>query len=364
MSHVIPKKTSDQSVSLLSSTQTSSLPGVETLTQYRENQMREPRWDHVSIGVSKADLDNNFEFLNGAVLNRSADEQLLLTTTGLFGPIRTGTLVHLDPNADNLVVQSECAPLNPEADLVTRLNRLHDEATHNPPGNKHALSVSGFWTSATDGGGIPGLDGASNVFGSTGQLICDTEHLEFPVLTYGSDAKSQQEYLQTLAYYGGTLLRPKEEFALGFIQDLWGIQYDQKLPQYVTDYQFGEHKGGGLFVEHHPFPHIWLPATGSDPVFHRTTKSRILLGRRRDIDHEDGYYRTVKTQHFHFTLFEVPNDGSALAIRPQCIHNDSFTDGAQTVFLANTPANTVAIRQSAPLTDMTFDKYTTMDMCK
>lgn len=362
MSHVIPKKTSDQSLTLSACEKPHPIVGGETLAQYRENQRHEERWKNVDVGVSKTDLDNNFEFLNGAVLNRCANDQLLLTTTGLFGPIRTGTLVHLDPEAKNLVVQSDRAPLNPEADLITRLNKLHDEATLNPPGSCHALAVSGFWASATSGAGIPELDGASNVFGSTGQLICDSDNLEFPVLSYNDDPQSQQAYLQTLAYYGGTLLKPKEEFALGFTQDLWGIQYDQKLPEYVTEYQFGAHKGGGLFVEHHPFPHIWLPATGQDTVFKRTTKSRILLGRRRDINHEDGYYRTVTTQHFHFTVFEVPNDGSALAIRPQCIHNDSFTDGAQTVFLANTPANTVAIRQSAPLTDMTFDKYTTTDL--
>jgi len=51
-------------------------------------------------------------------------------------------------------------------------------------------------------------------------------------------------------------------------------------------------------------------------------------------------------------MFEVPTDGSALAIRPQCIHNDSFTQGAQTVFLANTAANTVALRHSTPITNM------------
>jgi hypothetical protein len=51
-------------------------------------------------------------------------------------------------------------------------------------------------------------------------------------------------------------------------------------------------------------------------------------------------------------MFEIPLDGSALAIRPRCIHNDSFTQGAQTVFLANTPANTVALRHSMPITNM------------
>ncbi|TMP29112.1 hypothetical protein CWB99_10105 [Pseudoalteromonas rubra] len=332
--------------------------GGETLSEYRTRQMEEQRWKFVRQGVSDEDLNNNFEFLNGAVLNREAKEQLLQTTTGLFGPIRTGTIVHLDPNADNLVVPSERAPLNPDGDLITRLNQYHHDRTGKPPGAENALAVSGFWTAATDGAGIAGLDGASNVFGSTGQLILnpacagESVELKFPLLQFGSTEQERNTYLETLAYYGGTLLEPGEMFELGFTQDLWGIQYDQKLPEYVTEYEFSPIKGGGLFVEHHPFPHIWLPATGVDPAFNEPTVSRILLGRRLDNTREDGYYRTVTTEQFHFTVFEVPNNGSALAIRPQCIHNDSFTKGAQTVFLGNTAANTVALRQSMPVTQM------------
>lgn len=323
----------------------------ETLAEYRTKQMSETRWDNITQGVSNQDLDHNFDFLNAAVLNRSADDELLLATTGIFGPIRSGTIVSLDAHARNLVIQSEQAPTHPEATLIHRLNSLYDERTGKPPAQTHALEVNGYWTAAVDGAGIV-TDKSANVFGSTGQLICDTTELKFPLLRYGTSEASQAEYLETLAYYGGTLIAPKEEFALGFNQDLWGIQYDQKLPQYITQYQFAANKAGGLFVEHHPFPHIWLPAQGQDPVFNRETVSRILLGRRLDHSHEDPYYRTVGTQKYHFTMFDVPMDGSALAIRPQCIHNDSFTDGAQTVFLGNTPANTVALRQSAPITQM------------
>ena len=325
--------------------------GGETLAEYRSQQMSEVRWDNIKQGVSNQDLDNNFEFLNAAVLNRSADDELLLTTTGLFGPIRSGTIVSLDVSSNNLVVQSDRAPMNPEATLIHQLNSLHDERTGKPPAASHALEVNGYWTAAVDGAGIV-TDKSANVFGSTGQLICETDELNFPLLKFGSSESSQAEYLETLAYFGGTLIKPNEEFALGFDQDLWGIQYDQKLPQYITEYQFAANKAGGLFVEHHPFPHIWLPAQNEDPVFKRKTTSRILLGRRLDSTHEDPYFRTVNTQKYHFTMFEVPADGHALAIRPQCIHNDSFTDGAQTVFLGNTPANTVALRHSMPITKM------------
>jgi len=332
-------------------TNQSNVQSHKTLAEYRASQMKQPRWDNVTRGVSKHDLDNNFEFLNAAVLNRSADDQLLMSTTGIFGPIRPGTIVSLDANAGNLVIQSDKAPLNPDSSLIAYLNKLHDERTGNPPSSSHALEVNGYWTAAIDGAGVV-TDKSANVFGSTGQLICDTAELDFPLLQYGSTSASQMEYLETLSYYGGTLIKPGEEFDLGFTQDLWGIQYDQKLPEYITDYQFGANKAGGLFVEHHPFPHIWLPAKGKDPVFGNKTISRILLGRRLDTRHEDPYYRTVNTQQFHFTMFEVPLDGSALAIRPQCIHNDSFTEAAQTVFLANTAANTVALRHSMPITNM------------
>ncbi|NOU49647.1 hypothetical protein HG263_03700 [Pseudoalteromonas sp. JBTF-M23] len=344
--------------------------GVDTLKDYREAQMSESRWIDVTHGVKENNFVDNFTFLNNAVLSRYAGDEQLMATTGIFGPITPGTLVHLNPFAQkvdpkNLVVQSNRAPDGKKKDLVTELNELHDKNTNNTPCSAHALCVQGFWVADTDGARIPCLDGASNLFGGTGQLIisligdgkgdeaqCDVQQLNFPLLHFGPSKESQDIYKNTLAYYGAKLLAPNEEFELGFTQDLWGIQYDQKLPQYVTDYQFAAQKGGGLFVEHHPFPHIWLPAQGIDPVFNRKTVSRILLGRRLDITQEDGYYRTVQKQHYHFTMFEIPLDGSALAIRPQCIHNDSFTDGAQTVFLANTPANTVALRHSAPIQDM------------
>jgi len=336
--------------------------GHQTLAEYRCCQFQEPRWQNVTQGVSDEDLDNNFEFLNGAVLNRSSNNELLLTTTGLFGPIRSGTRVHLDVSSQTQVIQSDYAPEQNKPSLIEELNALQLEYSNRIPSQKHALLVSGFWVSAVNGAGINGLDGASNVFGSTGQLICESDNLTFPLLKFGDSADDDIKFKETLAYYGGKLLSPKEEFALGFNQDLWGIQYDQKLPNYILDYQFSPTKGGGLFVEHHPFPHIWLPSQGIDPVFGLPTVSRILLGRKVDQRHEDPYYRTVKTEQFHFTMFEIPLDGSALAIRPQCIHNDSFTQGAQTVFLGNTPANTVALRHSSPITQMSAGDVPVSDL--
>jgi len=340
MSHVKPKLT--------------RALGAETLSQYRANQMEEKRWRYAkkNLHVSEQDLANNFEFLNGAVLNRYADDELLLTTTGLFGPIRSGTMVKLDANDPNVVVHSDYAPMNPEANLINLLNERYEQHSHTAPSSRHALLVEGYWTAYNHGAKLNHLDDSSNLFGGTGQLICDCDNLNFPLLKFGETKALDDIYLNTLHYYGGALLRPGDEFAMGFNQDLWGVQYNQKLPKYLLDYEFSAHKAGGLFVEHHPFPHIWLPAKGVDPVWGKPTVSRIILGRRIDEISEDGYYRTVDKQKFHFSMFEIPNDGSALAVRPQCIHNDSFTQGAQTVFVGNTAANTVALRHSAPIKEM------------
>ena len=328
----------------------------ESIEQYIKNQRSEPRWSLVNtnLGVTLEDLTNNFEFLNGAVLNRYGDKEkqdLLLTTTGLLGPIRTGRRVHFDMEKDNVLVVSDLAPSSSDQTLIDELNHLHSINTDKFPSSSNALKVDGYWTSAVNGAGIK-TDSEANVFGETGQLICDNAELKFPLLTYGPDQESRENYQKTLAYYGGKLLSPKEEFCLGFTQDLWGIQYDQKLPEYVTKYQFAANRGGGLFVEHHPFPHIWLPTEKPDPMWQQQTISRIILGRRANSYTEDGYYREVEKQTYHFTMFDVPLDGSALAIRPQCIHNDSFTQGAQTVWLGNTAANTVALRNSAPIQQM------------
>ena len=104
--------------------------------------------------------------------------------------------------------------------------------------------------------------------------------------------------------------------------------------------------GGGLFVEHHPFPHIFQPKPDDGDKAY--TVSKITLGRKIESS-------PPEAPAYHLTTFRVPSDGTALTIMPGAIHNDSYTDGPETVFLANTEANTVALRQTAPFTNIILD---------
>ena len=64
---------------------------------------------------------------------------------------------------------------------------------------------------------------------------------------------------ETLKYYGAKLLQPGEAFNMGYDKPIFGMEYDTRLPGYIQDYVMQDFGGGGLFVEHHPFPHIWFP---------------------------------------------------------------------------------------------------------
>lgn len=73
------------------------------------------------------------------------------------------------------------------------------------------------------------------------------------------------------------LLKPTEEFYMGY--DKLCSEWNMTLLYlgYIQDYVMKPYGGGGLFVEHHPFPNIWFPnPTASETS---TNLCRILLGR-------------------------------------------------------------------------------------
>ncbi|WP_417450484.1 hypothetical protein [Kordiimonas sp.] len=299
-----------------------------------EQQMRQVRWRTVNVKVSDAFLKEHFTFLNTAVVLRSGREGVpLMTTSGIFGAIEPGQKVRLTPGegAGVEVLEEKCAGRS----LIDELEEKYH--THTSVREGSAVCVNAKWISVKDGGAIPGLGGSANVFGGTGSLLVNDPMLQFPVLD-----TTHPHYEETLAYYGGKLLKPREKFFMGFDEILYGMQYDGRLPDYISGYALQPFGGGGLFVEHHPFPHIFLPQPAMDGQ--PATSSKILLGRLIEDAHKHQPYVPA----YHFTIFRVPADGSALTIRPNTIHNDSFTSGPETVYLADTPANTVALRQTAP----------------
>jgi hypothetical protein len=293
------------------------------------------KWKTVVSKISPADLEKNIEFLNDAVVLRSSSEGVpLMTTTAIYGPIRPGSKVALTPGKGTgvTVILENCT----EESLIKKLEALERDALTPAEGN--AVTVHANWVSAEDGGMVPSLDASANVFGNTGSLYVNDSAVVLPVLDV-----SHPDYHKTLAFYGGKLLAPNEEFCMGFNQVLWGMEYNTSLPDYIRSYAMSPQGGGGMFVEHHPFPHIFLPRPNEgEQVF---CEAKVTLGHKVEV-------LKGEAPKVIFTTFRVPSDGSALAIKPDAIHNDSFTNGRLAVFVADTGADTVAFRETSPFTNI------------
>jgi hypothetical protein len=76
-------------------------------------------------------------------------------------------------------------------------------------------------------------------------------------------------------------IRPKGsvyDFLIGFDKILFGMEYNTSLPDYIRNYAMSPFGGGGLFVEHHPFPHIFMPKPNKDgQVF---CEAKVTLGHK------------------------------------------------------------------------------------
>jgi hypothetical protein len=315
---------------------TSYTPVSEPVTKEKLKEiLAQRKWQTVDIKISQEDLEENIWFLNDAVVIRQSSEGVpLMTTTAIYGPIKEHTTVALTPGEGTgiKVIREDLM----KESLIEQLEALERNAKMPKKGN--AVVVHSNWVSSKDGGMLPNLDPSANVFGSTGSLYVNESAVTFPVLDV-----SHPDYEETLAFYGAKLLKPREPFYMGFEGTLFGMEYDTSLPDYIRNYAMSPIGGGGMFVEHHPFPHIFLPKpTENGQVF---CEAKVTLG-----------HKVINPEHdipqIIFTTFRVPSDGSALVIKPSAIHNDSFTNGRLAVFVANTPADTVAFRQTAPFTNI------------
>ncbi len=321
----------------------------------REKILKERKWQYVKKRPDKRILDTYFEFLNDAVVIRSGAEGIpLMTTTGIYGPIKEGQTVQLHLGEDSVVSVVADKP-NKKDSLLEELKKLKKNAK--PPKKDTSVVVQAKWVSGKDGGGLPSVGASSNVFGATGSLLVNETNVDFPVLDI-----DHKDFHETLHYYGAKLLKPKESFYMGFDKPLFGMEYDTSLPGYIKDYVMKSYGGGGLFVEHHPFPHIWFPNPNKEE--RETNICRILLGRiipknKKENEKINKYENKCleiegnqEKPEYHFTVFRIPSDGHAIAVDECSIHNDSFCNGKQVVFLADTSANTVALRETAPFKNL------------
>ncbi len=323
--------------------------------------LQEERWQYVHLGISKEVLNENFNFLNSAVVIRSGAVGIpLMTTTGIYGPIYQKERVRLVQGADN-VVEKVPGGQGSGRSLLKELKHL--KKTAKAPKDGRALLVDAKWVSGTEGGILPNVSPSANVFGVTGSLYINNPELDFPVVDH-----RDKDFDATLAYYGAKMLKKGESFYMGFDKAIFGLEYDTTLPGYIADYALQSWGGGGLFVETHPFPHIWFP-NPQTPEEKASNVCRILLGRvipakasetalinKNENACADIAPNAVQPQ-YHFTVFRVPTDGHALAVDECTIHNDSFCNGKQVVFISDTHANTVALRETAPYKNLRISDW-------
>ena len=331
----------------------------------REKIMKEERWSYVHLGISQTVLDEHFDFLNAAVVIRSGAEGIpAMTTSGIYGPIYEKERIRLNQGADN-VVERVSDHTEDRKSLLEELKELKKK--HEAPQEARALTVDAKWVSGSDGGALPSVGKSSNVFGSTGSLYINNAELDFPIVDM-----SDEEFETTLGYYGAKLIQPGESIYMGYDKVIFGMEYNTKLPAYIQDYVMQPWGGGGLFVETHPFPHIWFPHPQTQEE-KATNVCRILLGRvipyksseTAEINVDENKCSDIapnpKRPQYHFTVFKIPTTGYAVAVDECTIHNDSFCNGKQVVFLANTKANTVAMRETSPYTNLRISDWVKPD---
>ncbi|MBQ0730353.1 MAG: hypothetical protein KBT75_06615 [Oleispira antarctica] len=185
--------------------------------------------------------------------------------------------------------------------------------------NTKHVCVNAEWLDSTDAlkKNIHVVSGSSgNVFGSMGALLVPDD---FKIPTLMATPENVKYYGLKLIEAGEVLTVHSEEV------DIIMMEYDY-TKIYKKDFLMKKHGGGGIFLEHHNFPHIHIPMEESCGGY-------IVIGKQIDKDE------------YHFTAFQIPY-GYALYTPANTIHGDGTLVGKHGLALADSnmiSANTVLI---------------------
>ncbi|HHS8319960.1 TPA: hypothetical protein ACTUN8_000032 [Legionella anisa] len=168
--------------------------------------------------------------------------------------------------------------------------------------------------------------GDASVFGNLGVLAIskDVRFVDIPKMNALAVPKS------FLKKYGAELIALHQSFKLDDVaheelKSLFLVEYiwDQ---EYIEEYALNPRGGGGVFVETHPFPHVFIPLSPK-------CGGALILG----IDRSDGY--------FDFASFEIPF-GYTMKVGSNVIHSDAFFVGPYAISLTQTDrANSVLLKR-------------------
>lgn len=133
-----------------------------------------------------------------------------------------------------------------------------------------------------------------------------------------------------LRKYGAELISLNQSFTLDDVEyeelkTLFLVEYIWD-PTYIEEYVMNQFCGGGVFIETHPFPHVFTPLSPK-------CSGALTLG----FDRADGY--------FDFASFEIPF-GYTMKVRSNVIHSDAFFVGPYAIALTQTDrANSVLLKR-------------------
>ncbi len=166
----------------------------------------------------------------------------------------------------------------------------------------------------------------ASVFGGLGVLLVPPNFSAVNIPTMNALAVPKS----FLRKYGAELIPLDQPFVLDAVDNkeletLYLVQYDFD-PAYIEEYVMKMAGGGGLFVETHPFPHVFTPLS-------KTCGGALILG----VNRGNGA--------FDFVAFSIPY-GFTMKIASNVIHGDSFFVGPYAIALTDTElADSVIFRQ-------------------
>ncbi|QRN04009.1 hypothetical protein GH742_09080 [Legionella sp. MW5194] len=236
----------------------------------------------------------------------------LMTTTHYYGTVESGHEVSMSKLIGKYITRNAvCTFASPGHDF---------------PGE---LTLSAQWHHRDKEHGTSGRD--ASVFGSLGVFAVGDNHpsIDFPLVNALSVSPL---FLQA---YGAAIVPVEETFRLPKSKEkslttLHVTEYTWKnnSRQYINNYVLQQHGGGGLFIETHPFPHIFTPLSPE-------CGGGVILGRKV----EDQY---------RFVAFQITY-GYSLVIKSNVIHGDSFFHGPYAIALSETAfADSVLIKSGKP----------------
>lgn len=193
------------------------------------------------------------------------------------------------------------------------------------------LIIHAKWKHRTEETATSGKD--ASVFGGLGVLLVPPQFsvLDIPKM---NALAAPQAFLDK---YGAQLIPLDQPVSLDAVEDesvktLYLVQYDFDK-EYIDEYVMKMTGGGGLFVETHPFPHVFTPLS-------KDCGGALILGVKQDNDT------------FSFTAFTIPF-GFTMKIASNVIHGDSFFVGPYAIALTDTElADSVIFRQETSSRDI------------